>query len=163
MAISTPDPIALNSQSLPVTRSSTIGAVDITIRGVLQAIFKGELETYLEGKLFVKDNITIDNGTSAAIDISMANTAGAFILRVGTGGALTIRDTASGNISITIDSSGNIKFNQLTRYTETVTTADPTTTEYPTDGDAGFHRNTTSGNNFWAYNRNGTIFKVQVT
>lgn len=42
-------------------------------------------------------------------------------------------------------------------------TADPTTTEYPTDKDWGIHKNTTSSNVFLAFNDGGTIKKVQLT
>lgn len=46
----------------------------------------------------------------------------------------------------------------------TSTTADPTTTEYPNDKDAGIHKNTTSGDVFLAYNDGGsTIVKVQLS
>lgn len=45
----------------------------------------------------------------------------------------------------------------------TSTSADPTTTEYPNDKDAGIHKNTTSSNVFLAYNDGGTIKKVQLT
>jgi hypothetical protein len=45
----------------------------------------------------------------------------------------------------------------------TSTTADPTTTEYASDGDWGIHKNTTSGNVFLAYNDGGSIVKVQLT
>ena len=44
----------------------------------------------------------------------------------------------------------------------TSTSADPTTTEYPNDKDAGIHKNTTSGNVYLAYNDGGTIKKVQL-
>ena len=46
----------------------------------------------------------------------------------------------------------------------TSTSADPTTTEYPNDGDAGIHKNTSSGDVFLAYNDGGsTIVKVQLS
>lgn len=45
----------------------------------------------------------------------------------------------------------------------TSTTADPTTTEYPNDKDAGIHKNTTSGNVYLSYNDGGAIVKVQLT
>lgn len=45
----------------------------------------------------------------------------------------------------------------------TSTSADPTTTEYPNDKDAGIHKNTTSGNVYLSYNDGGTIKKVQLT
>lgn len=45
----------------------------------------------------------------------------------------------------------------------TSTTADPTTTEYPNDKDAGIHKNTSSGDVFLAYNDGSTIVKVQLT
>jgi len=45
----------------------------------------------------------------------------------------------------------------------TSTSADPTTTEYPNDKDAGIHKNTTSSNVFLSYNDGGTIKKVQLT
>ena len=46
----------------------------------------------------------------------------------------------------------------------TSSSADPTTTEYPNDKDAGIHKNTTSGDVFLAYNDGGsTIVKVQLT
>lgn len=44
----------------------------------------------------------------------------------------------------------------------TSTSADPTTTEYPNDKDAGIHKNTTSGNVYLAFNDGGTIKKVQL-
>jgi len=43
------------------------------------------------------------------------------------------------------------------------TAADPTTIEYPNDGDWGIHRNTSSGDVFLAFNDSGTIKKVQLT
>ena len=45
----------------------------------------------------------------------------------------------------------------------TSTSADPTTTEYPNDKDAGIHKNTTSGNVYLAYNDGGTVKKVALT
>lgn len=45
----------------------------------------------------------------------------------------------------------------------TSTSADPTTTEYPNDKDAGIHKNTTTSNVFLSYNDGGTIKKVQLT
>ena len=46
----------------------------------------------------------------------------------------------------------------LNGYTSTA--ADPTTTELPTAGDCGIHKNTTSGTVFLAFNDGGTIKKV---
>ena len=40
---------------------------------------------------------------------------------------------------------------------------DPTTAEYPNDGDFHPHHNTSSGNRFLAWNQGGTVYKVQVT
>lgn len=45
----------------------------------------------------------------------------------------------------------------------TSSSADPTTTEYPSDGDYGIHKNTTSGSVFLAFNDGGTIRKAQLT
>lgn len=45
----------------------------------------------------------------------------------------------------------------------TSTSADPTTTEYPNDKDAGIHKNTTSGNVYLSYNDGGVIKKVALT
>lgn len=45
----------------------------------------------------------------------------------------------------------------------TSSTADPSTTEYPNDKDAGIHKNTTSGNVYLSYNDGGTIKKVVLT
>lgn len=46
----------------------------------------------------------------------------------------------------------------------TSSAADPSTTEYPNDGDHGIHKNTTSGNVFLAYNDGGgSIVKVQLS
>ena len=72
-------------------------------------------------------------------------------------------EAASPTNSLVIDSAGKTSIGGLLNLTQTSTTSDPTTTEYPADGDVGVHHNTTSGNRFFVWNDGATIFKVQMT
>jgi len=56
-----------------------------------------------------------------------------------------------------------VSFNGLVNLNQTSSTGDPTTTQYPNDGDVGVHHNTTSGDRTFAWNDGGTIFKVTMT
>lgn len=77
------------------------------------------------------------------------------------------------NATFTADNLVNIKNNTTSKWrlsyagvvgiTKTSSTADPSTTEYPTDGDSGVHKNTTSGNLFYVYNDGGAIKKAALT
>jgi hypothetical protein len=70
---------------------------------------------------------------------------------------------AFANPALTVTTSRTSIKQGLLNLTQTSTAADPTTTEYPNDGDVGVHHNTTSGNRFWVWNDGGTIYKVQMT
>ena len=60
-----------------------------------------------------------------------------------------------------LTASGTVSAARMSQTTSTA--ADPTTTEYPTSGQWGIHKNTSSGDVFLAYNDGGTIKKVQLT
>lgn len=96
-----------------------------------------------------------------------------FILRVRQGLASAIGGTAAkntgveGELAYTTDSK-QIHVHNGTQYNQvglsrTSSSSDPTTTQYPNDGDAGIHKNTSSGNIYLAYNNAGSIVKVQLT
>lgn len=54
--------------------------------------------------------------------------------------------------------------NPSANFRRTESASDPTTTEYPKDTDAGFHKNTSTGNVYLVYNDGGsTIIKVQLS
>lgn len=86
---------------------------------------------------------------------STSTTTGAFTVigGVGIGGSVFI----GGNLT----ASGTVSAARMSQTTSTA--ADPTTTEYPTSGQWGVHKNTSTGNVFLAYNDGGTIKKVQLT
>ena len=97
-----------------------------------------------------------------------------FHIQLRKGLAANIGSTATKNTGVegepayTTDS-GQLHIHDGTEYkqvgvTRTSSSADPTTTEYPNDGDAGIHKNTSSGDVFLAYNDGGsTVVKVQLT
>ncbi len=62
------------------------------------------------------------------------------------------------SIEVKAKGAGRVKLNGMSS-----SAADPSTTELPTSGDIGVHKNTTSGNVFLAVNDGGAIKKVQLT
>ncbi len=84
------------------------------------------------------------------------------------GATATTNLAVQGELAYTTDSKQLHVFDGSTfaqaGLSRTSAAADPTTTEYPNDGDAGIHKNTSSGNVYLAYNDGGsTIVKVQLT
>lgn len=69
--------------------------------------------------------------------------------------------TTAGVAATYLTSSGTVTAAKMSQTTSTA--ADPTTTEYPTSGQWGIHKNTSTGNVFLAYNDGGSIKKVQLT
>ena len=96
----------------------------------------------------VAGTLPVANGGTGGTNASTARTN----LGLGTGDNPTFANlTASGTVT-------------AARMSQTTSAAaDPTTTEYPTSGQWGIHKNTSSGDVFLAYNDGGTIKKVQLT
>ncbi len=94
---------------------------------------------------------------------SLFCSSGNLILRTQHGAGTIALHSGTNVVAVAIDASQKASFKGLVNLTQTSTNGDPTTTEYPADGDVGVHHNTNSGNRFWVWNDGGTIFKAQMT
>lgn len=65
--------------------------------------------------------------------------------------------------SETYTAQANIGLSDTIKTGRTSAASDPTTTEYPTSGDWGIHKNTSSGNVYIAANDGGSIVKAQLS
>jgi hypothetical protein len=121
-----------------------------------------------DGRIEVEDSAgSILTRLSATTDPAVVFSDGSAVFSIGidaTDSKLHIENTGStfGSPLVSIDSNRTV-IKTILSLTQTSTAADPTTTEYPNDGDVGVHHNTTSGNRFYVWNDGGTIFKVQMT
>jgi hypothetical protein len=72
--------------------------------------------------------------------------------------------SAAGVVKVTNGSSGSGKLlvGGATFLGETSSATTPTTTEFPNDGDWGFHSDTVTGFHYLAINRSGTVVGVQL-
>lgn len=110
----------------------------------------------------VGGEISFRMGATLAGSIGMPGSDGNMVIRTQhAAGTIDLR-TGSNVSAVSIDSSGNVTIKKLLALTQTSAATDPTTTEYPNDGDVGVHHNTVSGDRFFAWNDSATIYEVEM-
>lgn len=120
------------------------------LKGILQ-----DLEDQLNDRtqLYVETGGRIPSGLSSN-DVLFSLAAGAI--------SVFIKNT-SGFTQLFASHLGGLMANSTNFLGFTETAANPTTTEYPTHLNWGFHRNSAGPTIFLVLNYSGTIFKVQLT
>ncbi|MEM4256556.1 MAG: hypothetical protein QW746_04495 [Thermoplasmata archaeon] len=114
------------------------------------------ITTYYNGRLILYNSSLTDATNVEAFRFDTGN-------QLTTAGRKLVSINNYGVEKFHIDKDGKTMMNNAKFVGYTLSTSDPSTTELPNNNDFGFHKNTSSGALYLAFNDGGSIKKVQLT